>query len=219
MDWDTARVHHELLQGFIEHGHPPRLPDEAHAALRQLEADHGVVLHPGTTEVWIAHPFSASPTGVWVQRRDSPRGWWAPCMWCAMGIVVLAAPDAIIHARFGGEAEVAAIPIEAGARIASDACVHFALPPSAAWNNVVHFCAMVLPFRSPDDVAPWSQRHDLPLGAVVPIATVLELARVWYGRHLARDWRKWTIAEAQEIFRGVGLVGPHWQLPAANQRF
>jgi hypothetical protein len=219
MSWDIARVHHAILQGFVDQGYPPRLPDDAHVALRQLEAEHGVVLHPGTTSVWIAHPFSASPTAVWVERRDSAQGWWAPCMWCAMGIVVLTAPDATIHARFGGEAEAAVIEIRGGAQVASDACVHFPTPVRDAWNNVVHYCATVLPFRSPGDVAAWSGRHDLPLGAIVPLAQVLALAQVWYGRHLARDWRKWTVAEAQQIFHSVGLVGDHWRLPAADQRF
>jgi hypothetical protein len=219
MAWDTARVHHEILRSFVDRGHPPRLPDDAHPALRRLEADHGVVLHPGTTDVWIAHPFSASPTGVWVEQRGTGRGWWAPCMWCAMGIVVLAAPDATIHARFGGEAEPAVIGVAGATRVASDVCVHFAMPVCEAWNNVVHYCATVLPFRSAGEVAAWSARHDLPLGAVVPIAGVLELARVWYGNHLAPDWRKWTVAEAQAIFARVGLVGAHWELPAADQRF
>lgn len=219
MAWNTARVHHEILQGFVERGHPPRLPEEAHPALRQLEAEHGVVLHPGTTEVWIAHPFSASPTAVWVERREADRGWWAPCLWCAMGVVALAASDATIHVRFGGEAEAVAIRVDGAARVAPDACVHFPLPVRDAWNNVVHFCASVLPFRSEGDVAAWSQRHDLPRGAVVPLAQVLELARVWYGNHLAPDWRKWTVAEAQQIFTRVGLVGSHWQLSGAGERF
>jgi len=218
MTWDPARVHHEILQGFVDRGHPPRLPEEAHPALRELEAAHGVVLHPGTTDVWVAHPFSASPTAVWVERRGADRGWWAPCLWCAMG-VVLAAPDATIHVRYGGEATAAAIQVDAGTHVDSDACVHFPMPARDAWNNVIHYCATVLPFRTADDISAWSQRHDLPVGAAVPIAQVLALARVWYGGHLARDWRKWTSSEVQEIFTRVGLTGPHWHVPTTGERY
>jgi hypothetical protein len=54
---------------------------------------------------------------------------------------------------------------------------------------------------------------------VVPIARVLELARLWYGGHLAPDWCKWTVPEAQQIFSRVGLIGSHWDLPATGERF
>ncbi|MGH9887338.1 MAG: organomercurial lyase [bacterium] len=218
MPWDTAAVHHAIIDGFIEHGRPPRLSADAHPALLQLAADHGVVLHPGTTEVWIAHPFSASPTGVWVERRDDHRGWWAPCIWCAMGIVTLAAPDAVIHARYGGEAEPAVIEVVGGAA-RSDACIHFPIAARDAWANVVHWCASVLPFRSPGDVPAWCGRHALPQGDIVPIARVLDLGRTWYGNHRSPTWRKWTTAEAVQIFAGAGFTGPHWQLPAGDERF
>lgn len=218
MAWDSAAVHHAIIDAFIEHGRPPALPADAHPALHQLAADHGVVLHPGTTAIWIAHPFSASPTGVWVERSDGRRGWWAPCIWCAMGIVALAAPDAVIHARYGGEAEPAVIEVAAG-KVLAETCVHFPIPARDAWANVVHWCATVLPFRSPADVPAWCERHALPHGDVVPIARALELGRVWYGNHRARDWRKWTTGEAQQIFASVGLAGPHWELPTSDDRF
>ena len=209
----AAEVHHAIIASFIARGHPPRITDEA---IHELADEHGVVLHPGTTEVWIAHPFATAPTGVWVDRGD--RGWWAPCVWCAMGIVALAAPDATIHARYGGEAEAVRIEVSGGI-VRSDGCVHFPIPARDAWNNVAYWCATVQPFRRADDVPAWCTRHALPHGAVVPIAQVAKLGRAWYGRHAARDWRKWTVAEARAIFDGVGLVGPHWELPASDTRF
>src|SRR5262249_31700123 len=161
--------------------------------------------------------FSASPTGVWVQGTE--RGWWAPCLWCAMGIAVLAAPDAVVHTRIGGEREEACIRLRSGRLVSDDLAVHFALPARDAWSNVVHWCATVLPFRAVADVAPWCTRHGLPYGDVVPLTTVLELARSWYGRHLDRDWRKWTLAEAQAIFDRVGLHGDIWKLPVSAGTF
>lgn len=115
-------VHQRILASFVDRGRPPspeELADEIGApagvvgdALRRLEAEHGVVLHPGSADVWISHPFSASPTGVWVS--DGGRGWWTSCLLCALGI---AAPDAVIHARYGGEAEPAVFSIEAASTI------------------------------------------------------------------------------------------------------
>jgi hypothetical protein len=41
----------------------------------------------------------------------------------------------------------------------------------------------------------------------------------WYARHCDRDWRKWSIAEAIEIFEKVGLVGPFWSLESREGSF
>jgi hypothetical protein len=221
-----GRVHHEVLSTFVRRGRPPSLdelarglaiaPEDAAAALRRLHDGHGLVLHPGSSDVWIAHPFSASPAAVWV--ADGGRGWWAPCLWCAAGIVALAAPTSTIHARYAGEHEPAAIEVRDGAA-AGDLVVHFALPPRDAWHDVVHWCQLVLPFRRAEDVAPWCERHGLPRGAVVPWPQVLALGRAWYGRHLDPDWRKHTVAEAQAIFAEMGLTGEFWQLPVSDRPF
>ncbi|HWL84791.1 MAG TPA: organomercurial lyase [Polyangiaceae bacterium] len=221
-----ALVHHQVVDSFVRRGHPPTVDEIAKAlrtdakrvaaSLRRLHEGHGLVLHPGSLDIWIAHPFSASPTAVWVAERD--RGWWAPCMWCAFGIAVLAAPDAIIHVRLGGEHESVSVAMQHG-KLESDLMVHFAVPPRDAWANVVHYCATVLPFRSQAAVAAWCERHRLPRGEIVPIGRVLELARAWYGPYLDRDWRKWTIHEAQSIFDGVGLTGEFFRLPAADVTF
>ncbi|MBF5060180.1 hypothetical protein NEPTK9_001711 [Candidatus Neptunochlamydia vexilliferae] len=56
-------------------------------------------------------------------------------------------------------------------------------------------------------------------GDVQPIETVFEFAKIWYGNHLNRNWTKWTIEEAQEIFDHFGLNHPHWDLPKAQSRF
>jgi hypothetical protein len=223
-----GRVHHEVLSSFVRLGRPPTQGElsrslaissaAAAASLQRLHDGHGLVLHPGGTDIWIAHPFSASPTAVWV--AAGARGWWAPCMWCASGVVALAAPTATIHARYGGEHEAAVVlPDDPPDDPPDDLVVHFALPPRDAWRNVVHWCSTVLPFRRADDVDPWCERHGLPRGAVLPWSQVMALGRAWYGRHLDLDWRKHTIAEAQAIFDAVGLTGDFWRLPVSERPF
>jgi hypothetical protein len=59
-------------------------PESVAAALKRLEASHSVVCHPYHAAPWVIHPFSLSPTATWVQADQ--RGWWAPCIWCALGV-------------------------------------------------------------------------------------------------------------------------------------
>jgi hypothetical protein len=219
-----GRVHQQVMLSFVARGHAPSLDAIAEAlgasrgdvaaALRSLHEGHGLVLQPGESTVWVAHPFSASPTGIWVAGPE--RGWWAPCIWCAMGIVAIAAPDAVIHARFGGENREARVVVQRGALVSEDWPVHFAIPARDAWLNVIHFCSTVLPFERVADVAAWCDRHALPRGDVLALTQVLALAREWYGPYLDSHWRKRTLDEAQAVFERLGLRGDHWRLPTGR---
>jgi Alkylmercury lyase len=220
-------LHHHIMTTFIQQGHAPTNEQLAHKlgagvdeienGLLRLEAAHGVVLHPGRRELWVAHPFASSPTHTWVQAATS--GWWAPCMWCALGISVLVKGQVAIHTRIGSESEPVQIDVVDGAPLQTSLFVHFADPPRKAWDNVHHFCARLLPFRSPDDVIDWARRHQLPVGEVMPITLIADLARCWYSRHADVDWQKWTPAQALEIFRSIGLASDFWSLDTSAKRY
>jgi hypothetical protein len=218
-------VHHAVIDGIIVRGYAPTLDEIASTvgaatsdvsqALRRLVMGHGLVLHPSSLDIWVAHPFSLSPTANWVAATgDETRGWWAPCLWCAFGVVALAGGDTI-YTRLGGEAEQIAI----STKDPGDLVVHWAVAPRDAWLNVHHHCAMLLPFRSAKDVDAWSARHRLPRGEVIPIATVRELATKWYRTYRDRDWRKWSADQAAEIITSCGLTGRFWEVPRGDQTF
>jgi hypothetical protein len=78
-------------------------PESVAAALKRLEASHSVVCHPYHAAPWVIHPFSLSPTATWVQADQ--RGWWAPCIWCALGVAALVGQDVVVHCRIGAETE------------------------------------------------------------------------------------------------------------------
>lgn len=214
------RLHYELVHGLLEDGACPSNAELARRMeiaendvarlLRELEAIHGVVLHPHVCEPWIVHPFSLTPTIHFVERTG--RGWWAPCVWCAMGVAALAGGNVCIHTRIAGETEPLAIRVHGGQPEPSDLVVHFPIPPARAWDNVHQHCSMVLPFHSAAGIDEWSARHKLPKGEAVPLEQVARLARVWYGSHHHPDWHKWSMDEAQRIFSDAGLRSPFWHL-------
>jgi hypothetical protein len=216
-----GRVHQQVMLSFVTRGHAPSADaiadtlgvsrNQVVEALHRLHEGHGLVLHPGDDSFWVAHPFSGSPTAIWVAAPQ--RGWWAPCIWCAMGIVAIAAPDAVVYARFGGEGREARVVVQGGALVSPDWPIHFAVPARDAWLNVIHFCSTVLPFEHVEEVAAWCDRHALPRGDVLALSQVFALAREWYGPYLDTNWRKRTVGEAQAVFDRVGLHGSHWRLP------
>jgi len=227
MPRDVSQLHYELIRGLMEGGVCPTNSAVAAAmgtsvadveeGLRELASIHGVVLHPHVCEPWILHPFSLTPTMHWI---EGERGsWWAPCVWCALGVAALAGGRARIHMRYGAEGESLELDVVDGVPAREDIWVHFAIPPVRAWDNVHQHCALVLPFHSQEEIAEWCGRHGVALGEAVPIAKVARLARTWYGSHASPEWRKWSVAEAQDIFAGAGLTSDFWRLKARDGHF
>ena len=69
----------------------------------------------------------------------------------------------------------------------------------------------MLLFRSEEHVDAWVA-SGRPRGATITLGQQWGLARAWFGgRHLP-EWRKRTAAEAEAVFRSVGLSGPFWAL-------
>jgi hypothetical protein len=216
-----ADVHANLIQSFLRDG---RLADMEEAAtalditaqeltkrLNDLSSLHGLVLHPHKPEPWVVHPFSTTPTAHFVESQH--HGWWAPCIWCALGIAHLAGGKIRIHTRLGGEYESLVLNVEDGIPLDQEnAVVHFSIPPRNAWNNVHQHCSLVLPFRSEADIAPWCLKHGQQYGEAVSVATTASLARRWYGPYANPQWRKWTVDQAQQIFQLSGLTSPFWEL-------
>lgn len=223
----SGLLHHELIRSLVETGTIPsrdellaRLggtPALLDRAFDELAEQHGIVLHPGSHDVWAIHPFSLAPTPFLVESGE--RKWWGNCAWCSLGIAVLVGAPCVITTTLGAEREQVRLTVENGRVIPADLVVHFPIPMTRAWDNVVYTCSTMLVFRDAAHVEEWCARHGIPRGDVQPVAKVLELATRWYGEHLRPDWTKKSVAEARVIFAGLGFTHPVWSLPPQEGRF
>lgn len=223
----NASLHHAVIEFVIERGFAPdsdELADRLEAAVEEVERGllglqdyHGVVLHPGSTRIWVVHPFSTAPTNFVV--KAGRRQWWAPCAWCALGVAALVEGDVSIVTTLGAEGEQVTVAVKSGQVEATGYVVHFPVPMRRVWDDVIYSCTNMLLFENEEAVHRWTDRHRVPKGDVQPLGVVWELAKVWYGRHRDRDWQKWSVDEAREIFAGLGLVGDTWELPASDAPF
>lgn len=184
--------------------------DEVKAALRRLDAHHGLVLHPNSYAIWVAHPFSLSPTSFWV---TTERGsWWGNCGWCSLGIAAMLKEDVRITTRFAAQDEPLDIHIRDGVVAPSDVVLHLALPVAQWWDNVIYTCGTILFFRSDDAVDAWCACRAIPRGETLTMNQAWNLAQAWYGDYLSPTWRRRTADEAQAIFEDLGLTGPFWEM-------
>ena len=207
-----------LARAIARRGHAPTAAElaaeaetsvaEVEAALRRLHEAHALLLHPHCCEPWVVHPFALSPGSCWVETAE--RGYWANCLYCALGIAAALAADARITTRLGGEARIACYRVEGGRLLDTEGVFHLSTPAREWWDNVIHACASFQPFAGEEEVDPWCTRHALPRGHVMSLDALWRFASDWYGNCLAEPWRKRSAAEVRALFDANGLAGDFW---------
>ena len=204
-----------ITRTFLKSGFAPRIVeiqrefglswDETLLILHSLAEKKALVLHPHTSEVWLAHPFSHSPNAFWVETLDSQQGWWSNCTWCAMGVSSLIKRDVRLLSRWGGESEPFEIEVRNGRLSRSDFVVHMGLPVSELWKNVIHSCSLMLPHKSENDLNAWCVRHRISKGSALKAEKCLELSEKWYGTYLDEGWNRKSSEEVDQFFSSIGL--------------
>jgi alkylmercury lyase-like protein len=107
------------------------LPEaDAERAYRDLGAAHAFELHPGTLDVWMAHPLSAVPTPyvATVNGRDH----FASCIWDGLGVVAMLGGSGFVRTTCedcGESLQVDVVQFEIAGE--PEGVVHFAVP---AWR-------------------------------------------------------------------------------------
>ena len=152
---DTATVHDNtnqldqairlyIYRCFAETGKAPRIADVARAvdqspsavqdAYRRLADGRAIVLAPGTLNIWMAHPFSATPTPYHVQTNRG--SYWANCAWDALNIAALLGVDAQTRVHCPDCNTELALVIQSGTLQSTEGVIHFAVPPRHFWENI-----------------------------------------------------------------------------------
>lgn len=142
-DWQLRL---EVYRWWIAQGRPPTpaeiaafagiAEDEALAALRRLHDGHALLLDADGASIRIANPLSAVPTPYRVTAGD--RVYFANCAWDSLGIPAMLQADASITAEWALSGEAVHYAVTAGKLDAPPALVHFSLPFSRWYEDLVH---------------------------------------------------------------------------------
>ena len=222
-----AKLHYTIIREIIDRGYAPdvtALSQQLHStekevidSLQELQTYHGVVLHPNKAKVWVIHPFSLAPTNFYVE--SSSGEWWGNCAWCSLGIAALIEDPVKITTTIGGEKKQIEINIIDGIIQEKEYVIHFPIPMSRAWDNVIYTCSNMLIFENKQQVLEWSKQHDMPVGDIQPIEKIWHFSQKWYGNHLNPKWEKWTVSEAKKLFLQFGLDHDIRRLDDSGERF
>ncbi|KFG81369.1 putative transmembrane protein [Metarhizium anisopliae] len=224
---DHSSLHEFIISSFLKNQRPPTVGDiatrfesdatTARQGLRALADYHGVVLHPQSDEVWVAHPFSAAPTTCIV--TSGHRKWWGNCAWCSLGVMHLAGGTSTLATRTGAIGDEVSVTVRDGQLLDTDFVIHFPVPMRHAWDNVIYTCSVQLLFRNEAEVDEWCATRGIAKGDVRPIKQIWDFAAEWYSRHADADWTKLSLHDAAEIFARHKLTGPIWTIGDEAGRF
>jgi hypothetical protein len=109
---------------------------EVEAAWRGLHRDHALVLNSATSEIRMANPFSAVPTGYRV--RAASRWWYGNCGWDAVGICAALDADGRIETSCPDCGESIVVEVHAE-RIDDESLLFHCLVPAAHWWDDIVF--------------------------------------------------------------------------------
>jgi hypothetical protein len=124
----TAPTTHNLA------GHLGMSREELNRSLHRLSSSHALVLTPDTTEIWMAHPFSAVPTPFPVKANGLT--YYANCAWDALGIPALLQVDSITETACPDCQDSLKIGVTGDKLTGSGHVIHFAVPPRHFWDDV-----------------------------------------------------------------------------------
>jgi hypothetical protein len=133
-----------VYRHFMDTGLPPNTPvlaretsssllDVENALFRLGEA-RSLVLAPGSTSIWMAHPFSGVPTAFPVQAGGIR--YWANCAWDALGISVLLEEDVSTVTLCPDCGEPLILQVTDGVVRPETAVVHFLVPAGKFWDDI-----------------------------------------------------------------------------------
>lgn len=128
----TAPTHRELTTIVGDGAHLDRM-------LERLHDNHMLVLDrrpERAGEIRMALPFSAEATDFRVTTAGG--AWWANCAWDSLAVVAaLHAPNASISSHWSDTGEALTIDIVDGEIVDPKGYVHFVLPASQWWDDIV----------------------------------------------------------------------------------
>jgi hypothetical protein len=140
--------------------------------------------------------------------------WWGGCAWDSFAVPHLlpGEPDVLVATRCPACDRPHAWVVDRDAPPEGDQAVHFLVPTSRIWDDVVHTCANQRIFCDGSCVDSWLRTSGNERGYVMDLATLWRLASRWYEGRLERGYQRRDPTTAVEYFRSAGLRGPFWGL-------
>lgn len=212
-----------IFDQFFEDTVPPVLEDimakfalgrgEAFAALRGLEADHHILLVPGTQRILMANPYSAVTTPFRV--TIGGRRYFANCAWDTVSMHVMLQADADVESYCHHCGEPISIFLSRGARVSgnpSEPLIFLSVPVSKWYDNLINTCSNnMVYFASGEHMQEWLGANPSLRGESLTVEKMAQVCEPLSKGRMSLDYERPPKEKLMAYWESVGMKSDFWR--------
>ena len=223
MDPDLRAVRKFIFDHFFEHATPPVLEEviqrfglsraEAFARLKGLEADHHILLVPGTQRILMANPYSAvaTPFRVYVDRKE----YFANCAWDTVSMHVMLDMDARVESYCHHCAEPIQLSLSKG-KVASskpaEPMIFLSMPVARWYESLVNTCSNnMVYFASGKHMEEWLTNNPGLEGEALMVDKMAEVCAPLSRGRMGLEYERPPKEELMAYWDSVGMKSDFWK--------
>jgi hypothetical protein len=184
---------------------------EAFSRFQQLEADHHILLVPGTQRILMANPYSAVNTPF----RDyiGDRRYFANCAWDTVSMHVMLGKETRVESYCHHCAEPIAILLRDGKVVSStpeESLVFLSMPVANWYDNLVNTCSNnMVYFASRDHMDRWLKENPVR-GESLSVEKMAEVCQPLSRGRMELDWQRPAKEEVMAYWDSIGMTSSFW---------
>lgn len=186
--------------------------EAAFGRFKQLEADHHILLVPGTQRILMANPYSAvnTPFRVYVGERQ----YFANCAWDTVSLHVMLDKDTRVESYCHHCAEPIGILLRGGKVVSSlpKSPLIFLSTPVANWyDNLINTCSNnMVYFSSEDHLKRWLIENPQLHGEALTPGKMAEVCKPLSRGRMALDYQRPPKEEIMAYWDSIGMTSSFW---------
>lgn len=222
MDTDLKTVRKYIFDHFFEHSTAPVLEEvmrhfrlsrqEAFSRFKDLEADHHILLVPGTARILMANPFSAVNTPFRV--NIGGRGYFANCAWDTVSLHVMLDRDARVESYCHHCAEPIGILLSEGKVVSSlpkEPLIFLSVPVGKWYENLINTCSNnMVYFASKSHMDEWLAANPSLVGESLTPGKMAEVCRPLSKGRMALDYERPPKEDLTKYWDSIGMTSGFW---------
>lgn len=212
-----------IFDHFHEHTFPPVLEvvmakfalsrAEAFAMFRGLEADHHILLVPGTQRILMANPYSAVTTPF--RDRIGGKRYYANCAWDTVSLHVMLQADADVESYCHHCGAPISLSLSRGARVASnppEPLIFLSVPVSRWYDNLINTCSNnMVYFASGDHMQQWLGANPTVRGESLTVEKMAQVCKPLSNGRMDLDYERPPKDELIAYWESLGMKGEFWR--------